>query len=76
MTKMTEEEMEEHLKAAGVDQWGSMGGGGPRRPQAILRIASSLKKVNALLESSVAQKQGEITLLQEKLLRLKHGGGS
>lgn len=78
MSKMTEEQARERLKAAGIDpnQWGAMGGGDPQSPQFAIRLATSLTKIKSLLEMAVGDKQGEIQQLEEKLLRLKHGGGS
>ncbi len=76
--QMTEEQMRARLKAAGIDPkvWGEMGGGGPKTPQFALRMAASLTKVSQLLEGAVGEKQAETRLLDEKLLRLKYGGGS
>jgi len=75
---MTEEQVTARLKAAGIDPkvWGDMGGGGPRTPQFALRMAANLTKVSQLLEGVVGQKQAETRLLEEKLIRLKYGGGS
>lgn len=53
-----------------------MGGGPPKQPQFVLRQVENLRKMEKLLEGIVGQKQTEVTLLQEKLIRLKHGGGS
>jgi hypothetical protein len=76
--KLTEQEALDRLKALGIDpgQWGEMGGHGPQTPQFALRLATNLKKVNELLEGAVAQKQAEVRSLEEKLLRLRFGGGS
>lgn len=75
---MTEEQVKARLEAAGIDPkvWGEMGGGGPKTPQFALRMAANLTKVSQLLEGAVGQKQAESRLLEEKLIRLKYGGGS
>jgi hypothetical protein len=77
-TKLTEEQIREQMKAAGIDpgKWGEMGGGGPRTPKFALRLAHNLARVRGVLESAVEAKQSEVQSLEEKLLRLKHGGGS
>jgi len=71
-------EQEARLKAAGIDpkSWGEVGGGEPKTPQFALRLAGNLEELKGLLEGAVGAKQGEIRLLEEKLIRLKHGGGS
>ena len=75
---LTPEELADKLKAAGIDpdEWGKMGGQGPRQIPSFVRLAGGLEKVKGLLEASVGQKQAEIRTLQEKLARLQHGGGS
>ena len=72
----TPEEARKKLKEMGIDPdpWQSMGGRSAR-PKAFVRIAGSLQKVTALLEASVRQKQDEVGMLQEKLARIKQGGG-
>lgn len=57
-------------------QWGPMGGHATKPPQFLLDQAGNLTKLRDLLEGMVGQKQLEVQSLQEKLLRLKHGGGS
>ena len=76
--KMTEEEVRAKLKEMGIDpnQWAEMGGGEPRHPAFVLRMAGNATKLKELLEAQVGQKQAEVRLLQEKLARLKYGGGS
>jgi len=56
--------------------WGGMGGGDARQPQFALSLADNLKKLTGILEGVVEDRQTEMRLLQEKLLRLKYGGGS
>lgn len=56
--------------------WGPMGGGPPKQPQFVLRQAHNLEKLREMLEGVVSQKQTELGQLQEKLIKLKHGGGS
>jgi len=56
--------------------WGTMGGGEPQRPQFMQAQADNLIKLRDMLQATVGQKQAEIQSLQEKLHRLKHGGGS
>jgi len=78
MSKLTEAEMAEKLKSLGVDssQWDAMGGGEPQTPEFARSIAGKLQKMNDLLGQALAGKQAEVRLLQEKLARLKYGGGS
>lgn len=75
--KMTKAEVEAKLKEMGIDpnQWSDMGGGEPKHPAFILRMANNATKLKELLEAQVGQKQAEIRLLQEKLIRAKFGGG-
>lgn len=56
--------------------WGPMGGGAPKHPKFVLDQVKNLQTLQKMLEGIVDQKQAEIAGLQEKLLRLKHGGGS
>ena len=56
-------------------EWGTMGGGSPRQPKFMQEQAAHMAKLRDLLERVLAQKQAEVVSLQEKLLRLKHGGG-
>ena len=76
--EMTQEEFEAKLKEMGIDPstWKQMGGGAPRHPAFVLRMANNASKLKKLLEEQVGQKQGEVRLLEEKLIRLKYGGGS
>lgn len=76
--EMTEEEMREKLNDMGIDseEWSSMGGGSPRHPAFVLRMAGNAQKLKSMLEQQVGLKQAEIQTLQEKLIRLKYGGGS
>ena len=76
--ELTEEQILERLREAGIspDQWGKMGGGGPKSPRFALRLAGDLQKVKALFEGILVEKQAEVGLLEERLIRLKHGGGS
>jgi hypothetical protein len=78
VSKLTEKQLREQAEALGIGdgQWDEMGGGEPKSPAFANRIAENLKKMNELLEQAVEGKQGEVRLLQEKLARLKHGGGS
>lgn len=73
-----EEQARERLAAAGIDpaQWGDIGGMATRQPRFALSLAGNLKKLTAILEGVVVDKQGEVRALEEKLLRLKFGGGS
>ena len=77
-THLKEEEAGECLAAAGIDPatWGDMGGKIARQPRFALSIAGNLGKLTAMLEGVVADKQGEMRVLEEKLVRLKFGGGS
>jgi len=77
-TDLKEEEARERLAAAGIDpeKWGDMGNLIARQPRFALRLAGNLQKLTAMLEGVVADKQGESRLLEEKLARLKFGGGS
>lgn len=56
-------------------EWGPMGGGAPRQPKFVQEQAANLVKLRDLLEGILGQKQAEVMSMQEKLLRLKHGGG-
>ena len=58
-----------------TSEWGTMGGGSPRQPKFMQEQAANMVKLRDLLEGVLAQKQAEVISLQEKLLRLKHGGG-
>jgi len=73
-----EQRMKERLKALGIDEqaWAGMGGHGPQTPRFALKMAGDLQKMKGLLEAAVGEKQAEVGLLEEKLLRLKYGGGS
>jgi len=73
-----EEEARARLAAAGIDpaKWGDMGDMVARQPAFALRMAGNLKKLTALLDCVVVDKQAEVRVLEEKLLRLKFGGGS
>jgi len=74
---MTEEEVREALRQAGIKEgWGEMGGDGPKNPAFLRRQADSLQALKGLLEGAVGGKQAEVRSLQEKLARLQHGGGS
>ena len=77
-THMKEDEARERLAAAGIDpeKWGDMGGMIARQPRFALSLAGNLKKLTTVLEGVVADKQGEVRVLDEKLIRLKYGGGS
>ena len=80
MSDQTEELVEvlERLKAAGLDPglWGDLGGHGPKTPGFALRLSSNLTKLNAVLGAAMREKEAEVRLLEEKLLRLRLGGGS
>jgi|SaaInlStandDraft_4_1057021.scaffolds.fasta_scaffold31216_2 hypothetical protein len=78
MSGLTEEQVTERLKAAGIDPsaWGAMGGHGPQTPKFALSIAADLKKVSALLQGVVDEKQVKVRSLEEQLARLRYGGGS
>lgn len=52
-----------------------MGAAEKRVPDFAQRLAGNLTQVRDLLQGLVDQKQEEIRILEEKLLRLKHGGG-
>lgn len=67
---------QESKKSEESPAWKPMGGGPPRHPQFVLRQVQSLEKLRELVEGIVAQKEAEVGTLQEKLLRLRHGGGS
>ena len=58
------------------DSWKNMGGGEPRTPEFARRLLESLTKMREALEQAVDEKQGEVRDLEEKLVQLKHGGGS
>jgi len=71
-------DLQKRLKAAGIDpgQWGELGGHGPKTPGFALRLAGNLTKLNALLEVAVQEKEAEVRVLEEKIIRLRFGGGS
>ena len=73
-----EEQARDCLRAAGIDpaKWGDMGDMITRQPRFALSLAGNLKRLSAMLEGMVVDKQGEVRVLEEKLLRLKFGGGS
>lgn len=77
-TIQKEESVRDQLRAAGIDpnQWGDMGDMTTRQPRFALELAGNLSKLTAMLEGVVAGKQAEVRILEEKLLRLKFGGGS
>jgi len=74
----TEDEIRERLAATGIDsdKWGNMGGTTAQHPKFALDMAGNMKKLAVMLEAVVGDKQGEVRLLEEKLVRLKFGGGS
>lgn len=76
--EMTDDQVRERLKEMGVDpnQWSEMGGGDPQHPAFVLRMATHASKLKQHMEQQVGVKQAEIRLLQEKLIRLKFGGGN
>lgn len=57
------------------ESWRPMGGGAPKQPKFVQEQAANMVKLRDLLEGILGQKQAEVVSLQEKLLRLKHGGG-
>jgi len=67
--------MSDDPKNPQVPGWKPMGGGPARQPQFVIQQAENLGKLKELLEGVVGQKRAEIMSLQEKLLRLKYGGG-
>ena len=56
-------------------EWSVLGGGGPRQPQFVQDQAAKLIQLRGMLEAFIEQQQREVQSLQEKLIRLKHGGG-
>ena len=75
--KLTEEQARERMAQEGIDSttWGQMGGGEERTPQFATKLAGHMTQLRDMLEGMVSQKQDEKTVLEEKLARLKHGGG-
>lgn len=55
--------------------WKAMGGGSPQQVRFLQEQVGNLQQLKKVLEDLLAQKQIEKMSLQEKLLRLKHGGG-
>lgn len=75
---MTEEEFQQRVKDAGAEtgQWGAHGGGKPKTPAFVSQQVGNLTKLRDLLEKVSEGKQQEVLRLQERLHRLKYGGGS
>ena len=73
----TVDRLEDALRKAGVGgSWGGLGGHGPQPMPFAIRQAASLEKLKALLEQGLESKRAEIRSLNEKIQRLRHGGGS
>ena len=67
--------MSDDQKTPEPGAWGAMGGGPPMQPKFMTEQVAHLEKLRDLLTGVLGQKQAEIRAMQEKLLRLKHGGG-
>jgi len=70
---MTDDEKERLLREAG--RWRGVNPGPRPEPEFVRRQKEALRKVEAILEAQLARDQATVAELQEKLNRLKHGGG-
>ncbi len=73
----THEQIEEELKAMGIDPgaWGVSEGGEASMP-VLNRQAEVLLKLKGALEGMVAKDLASLEQLREQMERLGHGGGS
>jgi len=70
---MTDDEKERLLKEAG--RWRGVSPGHRPEPEFVRRQKDVLRKLEAVLEAQIARDQATVAELQEKVNRLKHGGG-
>ena len=70
---MTDEERDRVLREAG--QWREVKPGQRAEPAFIKKQKEALKAIKVLLETQLARDQATVAELQEKVNRLKHGGG-
>lgn len=70
---MSADERERLLRDAG--RWREVPPGPRRDPAFVTRQKELLRKVSALLEEQIRQDHAAVAELQEKVSRLKHGGG-
>lgn len=70
---MTDEERDRVLREAG--QWREVKPGHRAEPAFIKKQKEALKAIKVLLETQLARDQATVAELQEKVNRLKHGGG-